>query len=373
MAASPEVIVVGPASPYRGGIANYTGQLSTSLNEVLPTEIVNFTYLYPEILFPGKTQFAPNPQELSVPNTRKLSSANPLTWYSVSSYINERSPRAVIFQWWHPFFAPAYHFIARRVGSEHTSIIFLCHNVEPHESSFFDKQLLRYAYNPVKKFLVQSSLEMERLLEYKPNAETRVHTHPVYSFFPEPAPDMIPPVEIPETEITLLYFGLIRPYKGLHVLLEAMPKILESLDTHLLVVGEFYEEKEGYLQQIQELGLSNDVTVVDEYVPDAEVGWYFQNADIVVLPYLNATQSGIIPIAYHFNRPVIATEVGGLPDVVFEDETGYLVPPNDAVSLAGAVYKYSEQRNSIDFRGNIVKHLDMFSWDSLRDTLLKLI
>lgn len=364
---------MGPASPYRGGIANYTGQLAASMHEVLPTEIVNFTYLYPEILFPGKTQFTPDPQALPVPQIRKLSSVNPLTWYSTSSYINERNPEAVIFQWWHPFFAPAFHFIAKRVTSDSTTVIFLCHNVEPHESSFFDKQLLRYAYNPVDKFLVHSSQEKDRLLQYKPDAEIQVHVHPVYSFFPEPSPDMIPPVEIPETEITLLYFGLIRPYKGLPVLLEAMPKILESVDAHLMVVGEFYEEKEPYFQQIKKLGLSNDVTVVDEYVPDTQVGWYFRNADIVVLPYLNATQSGIIPIAYHFNKPVIATEVGGLPDVVFEGETGYLVPPNDAKALAEAVKLYGKQRENIDFSAQISQHLDMFSWESVRNTLLRLI
>ena len=297
---------------------------------------------------------------------------NPVSWFQTARYIRDLAPRAIIFQWWHPFFGPAYRYIAKHTQQENCTQIFLCHNVEPHESSFFDKRLLQYAYAPIHHFVVQSSLEKTRLQQYKPQAEIRVHVHPVYSFFANPAPDQ-QLVKLPASEITLLYFGLVRRYKGLDILLEAMPLIRESVDAHLMVVGEFYDEKEPYLQQIRTLGITDSVTIVDEYVPDEQVGWYFQQADVVVLPYRHATQSGIIPIAYNFTVPVIATHVGGLPDVVFEGETGYLVPPEDSTALADTVAKFARQRNQIDFQSHITEHLDMFSWKSLRTTLLEMI
>ncbi len=366
-------ILVGPAPPYRGGIANYNSLLAQTLTQNNTVRIVNFSYLYPNFLFPGKTQFLENYEQSDLPQLRKLSSVNPLSWSSTGNYILDQQPDAVIFQWWHPFFAPAYAKIAKKLQRHDIPAIFICHNVEPHESTFIDQMLLRYAYKNVNRFVVHSTQEKNRLQKYKPEAEIKINVHPEYTIFPEPKNDMSPPVQIPTHDLTLLYFGLVRPYKGVHILIDALKKVIGSIDVHLLIVGEFYDDVSTYLEQVERLNLRQQITFVDQYVPNEEVGWYFQQADVVVLPYLHATQSGVIPIAYHFRKPVIATNVGGLPDVVFEGETGFLVEPVNPKLLADKIIEFAETHEQSDFKQGIEKHLELFSWEHLVRTIEELI
>lgn len=362
-------ILVGPAPPYRGGIANYNYVLAQSLSEQSDVEIVNFSYLYPGFLFPGKTQFLEDDAWDDLHQSRRISSINPMSWYTTARYILDKKPAAVIFQWWHPFFAMPYARISKKLKTQNIPAIYICHNVEPHESTALDELLLRHAYKHVDRFIVHSSEEKKRLEEYKPKARIKVNVHPEYTMFPSPRKNMPAPIELPESRLTLLYFGLVRPYKGVHSLIEAMAKLKDSADVHLMIVGEFYDDKSRYLDQIQSLNLQEHITIVDQYIPNEEVGWYFKQADVVVLPYLHATQSGVIPIAYHFRKPVIATNVGGLPDVVFDGETGFLVPPDDPTALAEKIVEFQQEQNKNKFREGIEHHIELFSWNHLIQTI----
>jgi len=362
-------ILVGPAPPYRGGIANYNYLLAQTLFVQSDAEIINFSYLYPGFLFPGKTQFLEDDEWDEFHQSRRLSSINPVSWYTTARYILDKKPDMAIFQWWHPFFAMPYSKISKKLSDHNIPVIFICHNVEPHESTALDKLLLRYAYKHVDRFIVHSSEEKNRLEEYKPKAKIEVNVHPEYTMFPSPRKDMPAPIQLPQSNLTLLYFGLVRHYKGVHTLIEAMDKLKDSIDVHLMIVGEFYDDKSQYLEQIHSLNLQEQITVVDQYIPNEEVGWYFNQADVVVLPYLHATQSGVIPIAYHFRKPVIATNVGGLPDVVFDGETGYLVQPNDPNQLANKIVQFDKIQDKIEFRKGIEKYIEMFSWDHLVQTI----
>jgi len=368
-----DYIIVGPAPPYRGGISNHTTELATVLKSEGPTEVVTFRLMYPGPLFPGRTQYLPSQPMLNFPVRRLLSSVDPVSWWKTAEYLCTLSPQGVIFQWWHPFFAPAYATIANRLRRMGIPVVYLCHNVEPHESTVLDRLLLEFAYNPVSRFVTQSQRERSRLLAYKPRARISVNIHPEYPQFPDPPEDLSDPVRLPTTELTLLFFGLVREYKGLQYLLEAMPAILREIDAHLVIAGEFYENPEYYQSLIQRLGIEEHVTVVNEYIPDTEVGWYFKHSDLVVLPYISATQSGIIPLAYHFRTPVVATDVGGLSDVIRQGKTGYLIPPQDHEAVASAVKQFHHDRQAIDFTDAIEEILPMFSWERLRSTVLDLL
>lgn len=370
---STDYIFIGPAPPYRGGIANYNMELATSFTEIGTVQILNFTTMYPEIFFPGTSQFLTQPKKVDIDSERVLSSINPFNWYAVARCIQVQKPKAVIFQWWNPFFAPAYFFITRQIAQKNIPVIFICHNVIPHEATVFDQMLLRLAFRNVDRFVTQSQEEKQKLLDFSPGATVSVNVHPGYERFPFPAPEFVPPVQLPDAELVLLFFGLIREYKGVIYLLQAIPQVKECIDIHLIIAGEFYDSPFEYYNLIETLNIESNVTVVNRYVPDKEVGWYFQQADLVVLPYVSATQSGIIPLAYHFLKPVIATRVGGLPDVVFPGKTGYLVSPKDSDAIVAGIKEYLRDREKTDFQKEIKSVLPLFSWNHLRQTILELI
>jgi glycosyltransferase involved in cell wall biosynthesis len=368
------VCLVGPAHPYRGGIAHFTSLLAKEFSKEHDVSVINFKRMYPSFLFPGKTQFDDSSSPLEVESSRLIDSMNPFTFFTTARFIARRRPHMVVFQWWHPFFAFAYAtiaFLLRRMAN--TKVIFLCHNVLPHEASIFDRALIKIGFRFVDAFLVQSKEDRRNLHQIKRNAVSTFNPLPTYDVFKRGEISAARAREKLAVEgRVVLFFGLIRAYKGLSVLLEAFARSLEKMPATLLIVGEFYEDPEPYLSLMDRLSIRDRIILVDRYVPNEEVETYFTACDVVVLPYLSATQSAIVQIAFGFEKPVIVTRVGGLPDVVEHGATGYLVPPGDAESLAAAIVEFFSAGDPAAFEENIRAAKDAFSWRRCVEKLLSL-
>ena len=361
------IVIVGTAYPLRGGIAHFNALLYKHLSTRHHVEIVTFSRQYPGIFFPGKTQDETGGPENALPSEQLIDSINPWTWYSAAKAIARKKPDLLIFKYWMPFFGPCLGTIARLVRRwTGAKIIFICDNIIPHERRVGDRAFTRYAFGGVDAFIVQSGAVEKDLKEFMPGARYAFVPHPVYEIFGS----AIPKSEARATlglkdERVILFFGYVRRYKGLHILLDAMPGILKTLRVRLLVVGEFYDDEKKYRQQIEANQLESDVAVYSSYVPNEEVGRYFSAADVVVLPYVSATQSGIVQIAYQFDKPVIATDVGGLSEVVLNNRTGYIVKPESPEDVAGAVARFYQEGREEEFVRNIREEKKKYSWENL--------
>jgi D-inositol-3-phosphate glycosyltransferase len=341
--------VVGPVHPWRGGIAHHTARLARELiARDHDVRVLTFTRQYPALLFPGTTQLDRSGEPVAVPSEQRIDSIGPGSWVRVGRDIARRRPDRLVFAWWHPFFAPAFGAIAalaRRAGVE---VVFVCHNVLPHESSPVDRALARLAFRGASRFVVQAQAERDRLEQLVPGASVAVCPHPAYDVLAEGGhrehPAEARTVLGLSSSRALLFFGLIRPYKGLDVLIDAMALLPKRLrDVELLVAGECYGDEEIYRGQVARLGLGDRVRLELRYVANEEIPTLMCAADAVVLPYRHATQSGVAQVAFAAGRPVITTAVGGLPDVVHDGENGLLVPPADPQALAAAIARFYDE------------------------------
>jgi len=337
-------------------------------------DIINYRRLYPSLLFPGRTQYDESDSPLRVESERIIDSINPVSWRRAADRIAQLEPDLVVVKWWQPFFAPALHWITSSVKRRiKTSVVFLCHNVLPHESSVVDRMLVRHGLGGADAYLVQSSEDGDRLRDIMPGSVSGFNPHPIYDWFDmgrytrDQARE-----ELGLSGRVLLFFGLIRPYKGVDVLLRAFAELGNDLDASLLIVGEFYEDRAPYDALIEELGIAGRVRVIGNYVPNEDVEKYFKACDLVVLPYRSATQSGIVQTAFTFDKPVVVTRVGGLPDVVIEGRTGYIVPPDDAPALATAIRRFFDENMGEPMAAGIREDVDRFSWRHCVDTLIEL-
>lgn len=363
------IVLVGPAYPFRGGIAHYLALLYVALKEKgHRVSVLSLIKQYPKLLFPGKSQEEPGGAAAKVEATRMLSPMGPLTWVRTAMEIRRRRADLVIFKYWMPFFAISYCVICLLTRSwTRAKILYICHNIVPHEKKPGDLLLTKLALRFVDYFLVMSDAVQADVLRFRPDAVFRQVPHPVYDFFSRGAFDR----EASQAKLDLreerviLFFGYIRAYKGLMYLIDAMPEILDRMDLRLLVVGEFYDDPAPYMDRIERLGIGEKVTVVDSYVPNEEVGTYFSAADVVVLPYVSATQSGIVQIAYAFDTPVIITEVGGLPEVVLDGKTGLVVPPEDSHRLAQAILRFYDEELAKSLSVGVRTEKRRYSWDRL--------
>jgi glycosyltransferase involved in cell wall biosynthesis len=334
--------------------------------------MVNYSRLYPEFLFPGKTQYDESETPLKIESERIIDSINPITWVVAGFHIARFRPDLTVVQWWHPYFAPCISKICSILRLfRRGKVIFVCHNVVPHEKSGIDRILSRLAFMTANGFVVQSAKDRDDLRSLKKSAEVVVHPHPIYDFFRreeltrEQARDRLGI----ETSNVILFFGYVRPYKGLKYLLRAMPRISSESDTRLLVVGEFYEDIGPYEEFVRKEGLEGRVSFVNRYVDNEEVEDYFAASDLVVLPYISATQSGIAQIALAFDRPVIVTTVGGLPEVVSEGRTGFTVPPGDAGAIADAVIKFFREGWAARMYPHFSEEKKRFSWNGMAEVI----
>jgi glycosyltransferase involved in cell wall biosynthesis len=366
---APKIAVLGLSYPFRGGIAHHSTLLVRELRKRYPVRFITLRRQYPEFLFPGKTQYDYSAQGLNEENQALIDSVNPLTWVRAAFALRRDDVDLVVVQWWNPFFALAFGTIANLLHLiSKSEICFLCHNVMPHESTLLDRILSRYAFLSAKYFIVHSEEDGSNLLSLKPSAVVRRNVHPTYSIFGEFASYGKSQARIElgicSDKRVVLFFGLIRAYKGLKCLIRAMAKVVNSIDCVLLIVGEFYESKEEYLTLIKQLGLEQHIIVRDEYVKNEAVSLYFSSADVVVLPYVTATQSGIVQIAFGLNKPVITTNVGGLPEAVEDGKTGFIVDPESPDKLADAILKFYAGDYEAIFARNIKANAGAFSWNA---------
>ena len=358
--ASARIAVVGPAYPLRGGNALFVAHLYENLRLDHDAYVVSFRRLYPSLLFPGKTQMNLSHDPVkNTPSRQIIDSVNPFSWIEAVRWISQprRRPDLVVFVWWNPFFGICYGVMARmlkrRIGAR---IVIVCENVVSHENRFIDRFLTKFALSSANYFMVLSGVVASRVQSLFPRTPVRQAALPIYDCYNPSGVDRDAVRDsLGLTRPTVLFFGYVREYKGLVYLLRAMPRILQEVDVDLLVVGEFYDDRAGYDRVIDELGIGERVRVVAEHVPDESVGDYFGAADVAVLPYVSATQSGITQIAFAFGLPVISTNVGGLPEVVREAETGYIVKPENERELADAVVRYFTSGDAPRMKANVVK------------------
>jgi len=364
-----KICVVGPSYPLRGGIAHYTSLLCGALGERgHEVKLISFKRLYPGFLFPGKTQNDLSGAPISCESEPLIDSMNPFTWFAAGRGARAFGPDLVIAQWWHPFFAPVLAAVAKRCRSV-SKVMFLCHNVVPHENGGMSSRFLtRMALRHGDCFIVHSEEDLRGLLAMIPEADVVKSPHPTYAVFNSGTWERDEcRRRLGVSGNVILFFGLVRRYKGLMCLIRAMPAVLSKIDATLLIVGEFYDDKSQYLHEICRLRIEDKTVAIDQYVPNEDVGGYFTAADVVALPYVSATQSGVVQIAFGFRKPVITTSVGGLPEAVSDGETGFVTPPEDPAALAEAIVKYFQESRAEEFAGNIERKLSEFSWGRMVD------
>jgi len=327
--AQPRVALIGPVLPFRGGIAQHTTQLHRALSELSEVHTWSFSRQYPQWLFPGESDRDPSFQGHIEPRVDySIDSLNPLTWKKTAAEIREFNPRILIIPWWTVFWAPTFRYFAKTLKSPGREIVFFCHNVVDHESAYWKTLLSKNVLKLADRFVTHTKQDAEKLASLVPETQVTVHPHPIYDQFP-PAKGVLPR----RATLELLFYGFVRPYKGLDLLIEAMG-LLKGKDIHLTIAGEFWKGEEEVRRRIIELGIEDQVELRPRYHTDQETAELFHRADFIVLPYRSATGTGVIPIAYHYNKPVIATAVGGIPDVVVNNKSGLLLQDLNAESLS---------------------------------------
>lgn len=366
-----KIIMIGPVYPYKGGIAHYTGLMCRALSQKYDVHMISYKMQYPRFLFKKEQKDYSN-DTFKIENTDfYINTANPFNWIATARHIRSIKPDLVIIQWWHPYFSPCYWTLCKLL--QNTKRLFLCHNVFPHERFPLDRFLTRHVLTQGDYHIVQSSLDEKDLKTIKKNSVYKKTVHPTYNAFKLQnltRDEGRALLHLSPDDKVLLFFGFVREYKGLKHLLRALPRVTGSLnDVKLLVVGDFGDDKEDYLQIIAELQIADYIELHDGYIPDKEVEKFFAASDVVVLPYESATQSGIVQIAYGFEKPVIATDVGGLPEVVIHEKTGYIVPPKDSDALADSIIRFYQEHSMETFASGIRQEADRYSWDRITETI----
>jgi glycosyltransferase involved in cell wall biosynthesis len=366
---SPKTIaVIGLTHPFRGGIAHYTTLFVRELRKAHHVVFFALTRQYPTFLFPGKTQYDDSQHSIVETHTACIDSINPWTWIKSAWRLKKASPDLVVIQWWHPFFGLAFGTIANLLAYlSNIKVCFLCHNVLPHESTVFDRLLLSYVFWKANYFIVHSEEDQKNLIKLKPEATIKRNIHPSYSIFGDfetySKCEARQKLGLTIDKKIILFFGLIRKYKGLQYLIRAMPDVIAAFDCTLLIAGEFYDAKTDYMELIDACGVGDHTIIVDQYISNEDVSAYFCSADVVILPYVDATQSGIVQIAFGLHKPVITTRVGGLPEAVDHGHTGLLVDKESPKALAEAIIHYYTENCEATFSQEIVKRAMQFGWD----------
>lgn len=357
------IVVIGPVYPYKGGISHYTGLMIKALKKKYDVCTISYSMQYPGFLFRKEQKDYDNDSFKIEDAEYLINTASVPNIIKTAGYINSLSPRLVIVQWWHPYFSPCYNILLKRIKAK---TLLICHNVFPHERFPFDRFLTSSVMKKADHYILHSKKEADELLSIVPEADYAVNMHPTYDAFNMGREE----TGSFEPGGRLLFFGFVRPYKGLDVLLEAM-KLLPDV-TGLDIVGDFADSSMKYRAMIESFNLTERVTIREGYVPDREVEKYFKRCDAVVLPYIEATQSGIAQIAFGFKKPVISTTAGGLSEVVIDGKTGVLCRPSDPEDLASAVKRFYELKGTVDFESNIEEDRERFSWEHMVGTIEKL-
>lgn len=350
-----KVIIIGPGHPLRGGLATFNQRLAKEfIEQGNDCSIYSFSLQYPSSLFPGKTQFSDEPAPADLKIHAVINSVNPFNWVKIGNRLKKEKPDLIIVRFWIPFMGPALGTILRRVRknmvrqAHHTNIICIADNIIPHEKRFGDKSFTKYFLKSCDAFITMSEKVMNDLRLFQKTKPAKLVSHPLYDNFGAiiSKADARKHLGLPENEKIILFFGFIRKYKGLDLLFEAMAgERMKQSGIKLLVAGEFYEDEKQYHEQIKKLGIKDQLILKTDFIPDSEVKYFLCAADAVIQPYRNATQSGVTPLAYHFEKPMLVTNVGGLPSLVPDGKAGLVVEPNPAAIADGIIkfYQLGEQ------------------------------
>ncbi len=357
--AKKKIVILGPAPPYRGGNSLFVSHLFKVLSTKFEVKIYNYKLLYPSFLFPGTTQFDESKKTIiEVTGERVVNSVNPFNWISTAFKIKNEKADLVVFDWWHPFFSFCHYAISLLIKKYYRNkILFITENIRSHEDNFVEGILTKIGLKNANSFLALSSVVENGLTKIAKDRKVYRSELPIYDCYKM---DDYQRQQIREElgyspdDRVLLFFGYIRHYKGLDILLNAMPDLVKTNQNYkLLVVGEFYQDENKYSELIKSLNVGSSVKVVSKYVPNEAVGNYYSAADLVVLPYRSATQSGILNIAYGFSKPVLVTRVGGLGEFVDHGKTGLVIEPDSPAEIISGVKKFFELREKLNFESSI--------------------
>jgi glycosyltransferase involved in cell wall biosynthesis len=369
-----KVVIIGPAHPLRGGLASYNERLARQFAaDGHETFIYTFSLQYPGFLFPGTTQFSSEPAPADINIRVKINSINPLNWLSVGNELKRLQPDVIVVRYWLPFMGPALGTILRIAKrNKHTKVVCIADNIKPHEKRIGDIAFTKYFVKSIDAFITMSEKVLLDLktFTWKPAAHVM---HPLYDNFGEAVNKEIARehLGLAATGKIILFFGFIRQYKGLDLLLEAMAtETIRNANIKLLVAGEFYEDRKPYDELINRLQLKDALILRTDFIQDSEVRYYLSAADFVIQPYKNATQSGVTPLAYHFEKPMLVTNVGGLPDLVPKDKVGVIAEPNPQ-SIADNIlrlYQFGESH----FLPHLREEKKKYSWRNITAAVFRL-
>jgi glycosyltransferase involved in cell wall biosynthesis len=370
------VVLIGPAYPLRGGLASFDQRLAKAFNDQGDTcSIYSFSLQYPSFLFPGTTQYSSEPPPPDLDIHTRINSINPLNWISVGEELRKRRPDLIVVRYWLPFMGAALGTILRRVKkNKHTRIVAITDNVIPHEKGPGDIPLTRYFLKSCDAFVTMSEKVMKDLRTFEPDKPAKQVLHPLYDNFGDPVPksEARAKLDLPPDQPIVLFFGFIRKYKGLDLLFEAI-KVLKdkypaSANIRFLIAGEFYENEVPYREQVKSLGIADQLILRTSFIADSEVKYYLGAADLVIQPYRNATQSGVTPLAYHFEKPMIVSNVGSLPTLVPHEKVGLVCEP-EPESIAKAILRFFELGESF-FIPHLRVEKENYSWKKLTDAIM---
>lgn len=367
------IVLLGTAYPFRGGLATFNERLARQLQaEGHTVEVITFTLQYPSFLFPGKTQYSTEKAPTDLRISQQVHSCNPFNWIKVGRRIRKMQPDMLITCYWMAFFAPCYGMIQRTVQRNgKTRCIALVHNMIPHEPSILDKLFAPFFVRHTDGFVALSESVVQDINRFDHDTKPKTsYPHPIYDHYGEQMSkeEACQALHLKPENQYMLFFGLVRAYKGLDLLLDAFGKVKDQLpNLQLIIAGEFYEEEDKYRAQIANNGLTDRVIIKNEFVADADLRKYFGAADLIVQPYKSATQSGVTQVAFHFEKPMLVTNVGGLGEIVHDHKMGYAVEPN-AEAIAQALTDYYTHNRQPDYTTYLIQQKDRYSWEGMVQT-----
>ena len=362
-----KVIIIGPAFPYRGGIANFNNSLAVEYKKQgADVKVYSFSLQYPSFLFPGKTQYEKGNPPKDIEIEQIVNSINPFNWFKISRKIKKENPDYVIIRYWLPFMAPCLGTIAKLINTK-IKVFAITDNIIPHEKRLGDAILTKYFVSNCTAFLALSSSVLDDLSKFTKTNNKIFIPHPIYDSFGK-----IVEKEIAKSKLGLdkdgkylLFFGFVRKYKGLDIMLEVMSdKRIQDLGIKLIIAGEFYDNQEQYIKKIEDLNISDYVILKNNFIPESEVKNYFCASDLITQTYRTATQSGVTQIAYHFERPMLVTNVGGLAEIVPHNKVGYVCDINIS-KIVDCILDFYNKDKEAEFSKNTKKEKKRFTWGEL--------
>jgi D-inositol-3-phosphate glycosyltransferase len=370
-----KIFIIGPAYPLRGGLATFDELFCKAFNEQgNECEIISYSLQYPNFLFPGSTQFdtAGNAPE-GVKIHTLINSVNPLSWIKTASFIKKQKPDFIVFRFWIPFMGPALGSIARMVKKSGVKVLAITDNVIPHETRPGDVAFAKYFIKACDGFVTMSKAVMKDLEKFTNTSHKKYLLHPLYTSFGEKLnkADARKKLDLPENKQLILFFGLIRNYKGLDMLLDAMYELKSNPNISLVIAGEFYEDKQPYLDLIKKHGIEDQVILHGKFIANEDVKLYFSAADLVALPYRTATQSGVTQVSFHFEVPTLVTNVGGLGEIIPDKVAGYVVEPNGK-AIAHGIKDYFDNNRMPAFTEGMKNEKRKYDWKIFVDEVIDL-